>query len=708
MKKNFLIMSITIILVLSGFNAVALNNNVKNSEESVVISESLIKKTENQNEYWGLLIAVGVYADDPNQNRPLMLDEVDEIYDVLLDSPWWQQDHIKVIKGEDATVTNIIQGFRWLDEMEDSDDISLVYITTHGFPLGFDIPPADENDGTDEALISYWGFAYPSFVIWDDVFNVLLNRLESEGVCFIVDSCYAGGFNDPPDWNLNLRKMLSYPIKQDDTKSVTDWMEGFAEDVKGQGRVVLMASSEDEVSFSGGFAPYLIDGLRGYADSNMDNIISAEEAFYYTEPRTNRQHPTIYDGYPGELPLINTNIESNSKEENGGIDVGLTLTSSLNTENSIICGYITDSNTDEPIENAYVEVLHGDNWDGDWNETFTDSTGFYSFNVAAGNVMIFAEAEGYLTARTDRFNIGDYELLWVNLSLELHPPENSEVFGYITDAETGYPIKDANVILQWGNWIERYWNETFSDSSGFYSINAAAGEISLTFDSDQYITKYLGDYQINDFETLQIDVEMSPRPPENSKIKGYITDSETHNPIENARVYLEWHDEQSNILEYHTSTDSSGFYSIDIAAGETYIEVEANEYRSKNMYRNDVGENDVLWLNTSIDKDIIQVDISNPLKAIYFSNERFIPSSNCIIFGSIEVEAFIHDFWYRSRHDVSKVEFYLDENLQETVYSEPFIWTWVERSLGKHNLKVIAYDDKGHAVEDELQVLKLL
>jgi len=44
--------------------------------------------------------------------------------------------------------------------------------------------------------------------------------------------------------------------------------------------------------------------------------------------------------------------------------------------------------------------------------------------------------------------------------------------------------------------------------------------------------------------------------------------------------------------------------------------------------------------------------------------------------------------------------------LKETVYSEPFSWTWSEKSVGQHNIKVIAYDEDGNAVEDEIKVWK--
>ena len=152
MKKILPIM-IVLILILSGFGAVALNSDIKELNFETLDFEHI---GDRDTEYWALLVAVGVYADDPQQNRPLMLEEIDDLYDVLLESPLWSEDHIKVIKGEDATVSNIVMGLRWLDRMEDSDDFSLVFITTHGSPLGFDIPPLDEDDGTDEILVSYW------------------------------------------------------------------------------------------------------------------------------------------------------------------------------------------------------------------------------------------------------------------------------------------------------------------------------------------------------------------------------------------------------------------------------------------------------------------------------------------------------------------------------------------------------------------------
>lgn len=679
------------------------------------LDQTKIKENNNETtnqvnsdtEYWALLVAVAIYADDPQQNRPLMLEEVDDFYDLLLECPWWQEDHIKVIKGEDATIKNILEGLKWLDEMENEDDISLVYITTHGFPLGVDIPPTDEADGTDEALVSFWGFAYPNLYIWDDELNFYLNQLESYGVCLIVDSCYAGGFNDPP--NLNILDRRFHTTKADNTKSVSDWIKGFAEDVSGQGRVVLMASCEDEVSYSGGFAPYLIDALRGYGDNNIDGVITAEEAFFYTEPRTTMQHPTMYDGFPGELPLLTSNVESDPNKKHYRKDFirNQGNEKTLSSENARICGYVTDINTDQAIENAIIEVINGDYWDGYWNETISNSTGYYSINVAAGGIRMFASGKGYMQEHFEPFEIYENEVKWVNVTLEPHPEEKSKVCGFITDSETNDPIEDAFVLLRWGNWWNGYWNETYSDLSGFFSINVAAGIFDLYFDSNGYIPNYSDRYKIFDFETLWLNISLIPKPPENSVLCGYITDYETGFPIDNAMVYLEWQDEHNNIIENQTHTDVSGFYSMNVAAGETHLYIYASDYREESTYRNDAQENDILWINTSMEPDIIQVDLQKPLSAIYVNNNRIIPYPKCIILGNIEVEVFVHDFWFRPRNDDAvKVEFYIDDVLKDTVFTEPFTYTYSEKVNGDHKIKVVAYDEDGNSVEDEIKVRK--
>ena len=259
-------------------------------------------------EYWALLFAVGIYRDNPSKDRPSMLEAVDDLYDALIDSPQWQPDHIHVVKGSQATGINLIKELIWLIQNEDRDDMSLIYITTHGSPLidketglPIDLPPKDEADGADELLVMYDGFADLYAFIWDDLLNFFLSLLQSQGVCLIVDSCFSGGFND-------------FPFKENTIEGYTieSFSEGLAEEIATQGRIVLMSCEEDTYSYGSYFSNYLIDGFEGSADhstfGNGDGINSAEESFYYAQRLVDlygyaNQHPTILDLYPGEFPV---------------------------------------------------------------------------------------------------------------------------------------------------------------------------------------------------------------------------------------------------------------------------------------------------------------------------------------------------------------------------------------------------------------------
>jgi hypothetical protein len=119
-------------------------------------------------------------------------------------------------------------------------------------------------------------------------------------------------------------------------------------------------------------------------------------------------------------------------------------------ENSIVCGYVIDQETSLPIENAEVDLNWRDNQGNyDWNYTYTTATGFYSMNVAAGEISLYVYASGYLYDETDWNEIAEYETMWVNFSLYPVPPENSVVCGYVQDSDTSLPIEFAGINLNW-------------------------------------------------------------------------------------------------------------------------------------------------------------------------------------------------------------------------------------------------------------------
>jgi len=296
-----------IVIISIIFVSISVGNNPMNQQNEKIdrIADEEIN-AGNGTQYWALIVAVGIYANNPDMNRPSMLTAADNLYKTLLVSPWWNSSHIKVIKGENATVLNIMAGFKWLSDNANENDICLIYLTTHGFPIIFDFPPRDEIDGMDEALAAYRGFlpfpspwsweplANPFGIITDDEINFMLNRINAKGICMIVDSCHSGGFND--NWSYAKGYDMAYEI---------------GSDLKGRNRVVLTSVREDEISYGSLFSNAIINGLEGYADSNNDNLCSAEESFYYARSRilneTKGMHPQMFDDYLGELIL--TQIE---------------------------------------------------------------------------------------------------------------------------------------------------------------------------------------------------------------------------------------------------------------------------------------------------------------------------------------------------------------------------------------------------------------
>jgi len=286
MRKKLLASLICLLFIFSGFQIA----------QGISIQKSL--KNSGRTEYWGLLIAVGKYLNHPDEDRDRMLIRVEELYDTLLGSENWDSSHIKKIKAEDATLENILLGLNWLVINEGAEDISLVYITTHGYSMEYDLPPFDEQDGMDEALIPYEGFENIYKFLSDDELNIYLSLLESKGVCVIIDSCHAGGFND--------HKKSNARSLNDIRSTAKTLVSGFLGELANLNRVVLMSCEEDELSFGSYFSRFLIEGLEGNADVNDDNVFTAEEIFDYAEEildEYDSQHPTILDLYSGELPI---------------------------------------------------------------------------------------------------------------------------------------------------------------------------------------------------------------------------------------------------------------------------------------------------------------------------------------------------------------------------------------------------------------------
>jgi len=316
-------------------------------------------------EYWALLIGVENTTSDLS---------AEAMYESLLSSENWQKDNIKIITGKNATKTNIIKGFQWLDNNENEDDIVVIYIATHGgqsrlFGMPIDFPPIDEADHCDEYLATYNSFKY-SFLanIRDDELNSLINKLESCGICVIIDCCFSGGFDDISR-KTNFRSKVPIPRYNTEEYSSTSFIEDFTEEIRNDGRVILMASQEDEYAYAVPnkghcFTNVLIKSIgEGLGDFNNNGFIAAEEAFNFSQFRLGlskweTQHPKMYDGCNGDLHLTvskynldffdnceSSDVKWTTIDHTGGIGDNLWHISEIDCGSPIHCWYLGNEST---------------------------------------------------------------------------------------------------------------------------------------------------------------------------------------------------------------------------------------------------------------------------------------------------------------------------------------------------------------------------
>ncbi len=313
-------------------------------------------------------------------------------------------------------------------------------------------------------------------------------------------------------------------------------------------------------------------------------------------------------GYFSEVMDIADFIENSGEGEELWFNASLNL--GAPSENSVICGYVTDMDTNEPIKNAEVDIHRYEDMVGytDWNYTYTDSSGYFSINVAAGEEDLFIHSDDYYYNEIGfiGFNIEEYELLWKNVSLISRPPENSAIIGDITDELTKNPIENAIILLITFShpfMFDIDW--TVTDSSGHYLINVPPGYPPYAlFLSEGYFDNYAFLYKnIVEDETIIKDISLYPYPKETSVVSGYVTDVVTSDPIANTEIYVHWHD-MENLYFYSNSTytDSSGFYSMDVAAGEIniiYYDYDNKYFRESSDYFY-IGEYETISVDISL------------------------------------------------------------------------------------------------------------
>lgn len=230
---------------------------------------------------WAVVVGAARY-----KHMPTLRYTDDDAYQVyaFLKSPEGgalRDEQVKLLIDEDATRTNILGAMRNIFLKADENDVVLFYFSGHGLQGSF--LPVDF-DGQNNSLRH------------EELKN-LLKASKARHKLVLADACHSGSL-------LARRSALNSQLKE--------YYTAF-EHVPG-GTALLMSSKGEEYSLedgglrSGVFSHFLVKGLKGQADQDLDKVITVKELFNYVHKNVrtytgNVQTPTLTGDYNEKMPV---------------------------------------------------------------------------------------------------------------------------------------------------------------------------------------------------------------------------------------------------------------------------------------------------------------------------------------------------------------------------------------------------------------------
>ncbi|MFW3146767.1 MAG: carboxypeptidase-like regulatory domain-containing protein [Thermoplasmatota archaeon] len=274
-------------------------------------------------------------------------------------------------------------------------------------------------------------------------------------------------------------------------------------------------------------------------------------------------------------------------------------------------GTVTNAKTDEPIEDAFIEVYCGRNYYW-WP---TDSNGYYKIeldvrikedlDIFCSNQHYYDDYKSTVINRSET-KVIDFQLI----------PKNSTVQGYVYDSDTMDPMRFVYVEL-FSTERNGYRFNTYTDEDGFYRFYTEPGYYKLYCRTRDYESYTSNEFYVGDGEVMDHDIYLDKM---ETGLFGKIMDQE-ENSLEDAFVYI--YDGPEGYYGY-SYTDESGEYEIRSPPGEYQVQVSAEDYFTYNGVI-DIEEDGMTELNIYLEEQNIPnwirhiIDIIKGIIGIYGS-----------------------------------------------------------------------------------------
>ena len=258
-----------------------------------------VQREQFKGRVWAVVVGVDTY---PNVSQlKYAVSDAQAFHDYLVESELVKPENIFHITNDQAKLNTLrsVLGTQ-LKKQAGSTDMVIIYFAGHG-ATERDVNSPD-GDGLEKYLLPYDADPadlYASALPMREI-SYILNRIRSNRLVFIADSCYSGASGGRTVSIGGFRTNLS--------DNYIDRIAG------GKGRVILTASAANEVSVEddglghGVFTYYLIKGLKGSADYDGDGYVTVDEAYRYVSEEVPKatgqeQHPIKKGSVEGQIVL---------------------------------------------------------------------------------------------------------------------------------------------------------------------------------------------------------------------------------------------------------------------------------------------------------------------------------------------------------------------------------------------------------------------
>lgn len=308
-------------------------------------------------------------------------------------------------------------------------------------------------------------------------------------------------------------------------------------------------------------------------------------------------------------------------------------------DTALVYGYVKD-NYSNPINNANVEVVFqslGIDFVYGSNYTTTNESGYYELGLPSCLVSVLAvTAEGYESCYLTNFYVppGSHRYDFTTKATPPPPPQMllGWVKGFINNFTELIPLDDVLIIIE-GN-DTSFYDTTFTNETGYYSINLSEGHYDITVIEGNEYQDASSDFWIYSGINSQFDFDLIPYefPTDYAYVEGYVTD-EMDNPIIGAIVDISGSITDGYFHEFYYSesnfTDINGYYNIPIPAAENNYPFWYSEINSIDFFADGY-----IPKTYSFDPAIIY----EPLDVIVQDYTLYeFPEENCILKGYVTV-----------------------------------------------------------------------